>query len=95
MQDDTDASGEKTDMQHTDDETSSEQSGVSRRTVLKGMYAAPAIMAVGSLPSFASGTSPVGDDGDEDHHTGDDWDDDHDNEKDWKDGWWGWHWWWW
>jgi len=42
-------------------EHGSEKPSVSRRDVLKrGAYAAPAIMAVGSLPSFASNGSPGG-----------------------------------
>lgn len=60
----------------------------SRRTIIKGLFAAPAIMAVSSVPAFATGGSPPMDDGKDDHHDHDwrDWYDDwHDDDGG---GWW-------
>ena len=53
-------------------ESGSEGSTMSRRDMLKkGAYAAPAIMTIGSVPSFASGGSPCpGNSGDAPHNSG-------------------------
>ena len=59
---------ELSDSELGEDTETSDRPSEMRRKVVKGLFAAPAVMAVGTMPALASGSSPGGGDGKDDHH---------------------------
>lgn len=70
------------------EENSSLNPSTTRRKVIKGMFTAPAIMAIGSVPALAHSTSPAKDKHKDDHGDKDWWDDDDKNDDKWPPSWW-------